>query len=92
LDLLQHLCERRSVIVCDHTAPLESHDTPGVRGHGGIMCDQDNRSAGLAQRLKDPHDLGCRVSVQVARRFVCEHEIRLVDERPRDGDALLLAT
>jgi hypothetical protein len=46
----------------------------------------------MAQRLKNRHDLGCRVRIEVACGFVCEDEIRVVNERPRDRNALLLAT
>ena len=37
------------------------------------------------------HDLEGEIGIEIARRLVREDERRLVDERPRDRDALLLA-
>ena len=42
-------------------------------------------------RLEDLHDLLRRLRVEVARRLVGHDDVRVVDERPRDGDALALA-
>ena len=42
------------------------------------------------QPLKDRHDLQADPRVQRAGGLVGEDDPRIVDERPRDGDALLL--
>ncbi len=41
---------------------------------------------------QEVEDLGLAVGVQVARGLVGQHDGRARDDRPRDGDALLLAT
>ena len=57
-----------------------------------IVRDKDRRDADLAlQRLQffpHPH---AQPRVEVAERFVQEQDLRLQDQRPRHGDALLLA-
>src|SRR5687767_11190977 len=42
------------------------------------------------QLLEDVHDLDARPCIEVSSRLVREDDRRLVDQRPRDGDALLL--
>ena len=40
--------------------------------------------------LETIHDLHAGFGVERARRLVCENDIRVVDQRARDGDALHL--
>ena len=57
------------------------------------MRDQDDRNAALIfQSLKNVHDLDARAAVEIAGRLVGEHNRRIVEERARDRDALLLAS
>ena len=46
----------------------------------------------LVQFLKNSHDLDARAAVEIAGRLVGQHNFRIVDQRARDRDALLLAT
>ena len=52
--------------------------------------DEHGRSAGV-DLTEQVHDLEREIGIEVARRFVREHERRIVDQRTRDGDALLFA-
>ena len=55
------------------------------------MRDKDNRAPLLVHVLEDLHDLLRRLRVEVASRLVGHDDVRVVDERARDGDALPLA-
>ena len=63
-----------------------------VLGDVGLVRDEHDGDAALAvQPLEDAHDLDAGARVEVAGRLVGEEQRRLVDERARDGDALLLS-
>ena len=63
------------------------------RGHGHVVCDDDERGVGLAgDLLEECHDDAARVRVEGARRLVGEDDARAAHEGARDRDALLLAT
>jgi hypothetical protein len=63
-----------------------------VLGYVHLVCDEDNRDAALSvQPLKNVHDLDAGARIEVAGGLVGKDDRRLVDERPRNGDALLLA-
>ncbi len=67
------------------------HDPPAVFSDVRLVGHQDDRDALLhVQSLEDAHDLGAGLGIQVAGRLVGQDDARLVDQRPRDGDALLL--
>ena len=55
------------------------------------MRDEHDRSTRPVQGLEDRDDLLGRLRIQVAGRLVGQKQIRLVDQRPRNRDALLLA-
>lgn len=55
------------------------------------MRDDDHRRAELVDALEQAHDLQRAGGVQVARRLVGDDGAGIVDERARDGHALLLA-
>ncbi len=57
-----------------------------------LVCHHDDRSPFLVQGLQHPHDFLLRRGVQVPRRFVGQDDLGIVDQRPRDGNALLLTT
>ena len=56
------------------------------------MGDHDDRNASLVQLLEDSHDLNAGSAVEVAGRLIREQDLGIIDQRPRNGDALLLPT
>ena len=64
---------------------------PAWRGHVALVGDEDDRAARGVELVEQAEDLGRRARVEVARRLVGQDQGRLGDERPGDGDALLLA-
>ena len=63
----------------------------GVAGDVGLVRDEHDRDAGAVQVLEERHDLDARPGVERAGRLVGQDHDRVVDERARDGHALLLA-
>src|SRR5204863_1456671 len=79
--------------VADDDAVGESNDALGTAREGEIVRDEHDRRARLAvQRLEQLHDTRAGLAVEVARGLVGEEQPRRIAERPRDRDALLLAT
>src|SRR3954471_22263192 len=70
-------------IAHDHIAPRISGDVLLVRDH-------DDRDATLVELLKDGHDLDAGSAVKIAGRFIRKEHLRIVDQRARNRDALLL--
>ena len=66
-------------------------DPLAARRHALVMGNDDDRDALLVEPGQDVQDLLARAAVEIARRLVGEQERRVVHERPRDGNALLLA-
>jgi len=58
---------------------------------GVVRDEHDGQFFVFVQLFEDFHDLGAGVGIEVAGRFVGEEDAWFVDERPGDGDALLLA-
>ena len=56
-----------------------------------VVRDDHDRAALVGARAQQAQDHGAGLVVEVARRLVGEHDGRVVDERPRDREALLLA-
>jgi hypothetical protein len=56
-----------------------------------VRGDDDGRAARI-DLAEEVHDFEGQVGVEIAGRLVGQDELRLVDERARDRDALLLAT
>ena len=56
-----------------------------------FVRDQDDRNASAVQRLQERHHLDAGRRVQCAGGLVGEDQLRFVDQRAGDGDALLLA-
>ena len=50
-----------------------------------------NDETSLADLLDDAHDLEGVIGVEITRRLVRENDFRVLGDRPRDGDPLLLA-
>ena len=60
-------------------------------GDFGIVSHQSNSPAFLAELAKEREDRLTSVRIQVSSRFIREDDFRIVYQRPRDGDALLLS-
>ena len=82
---------RRGAPVRDDASSVEPNDAPRPGRYGGIVSDEHDRSPACAELLQHAEHLAGRLGIEVAGRLVSEDEIRLVDERAGDGDALLLA-
>ena len=54
------------------------------------MRDHQDRSALGIQPAQNVHDFGFGARVKIARRFVSQNDLRVIDQRPRNGNALLL--
>ena len=73
-------------------AVAELDDPRAVLGDVHFVRDQHDGDAALhVQLLEDVHDLDAGARVEVAGRLVRQQDRRLVDQRARDRDALLLA-
>ena len=85
-------CARGGAEVADDVAVGEEQHAVGDRRGVRVMGDHDG---GLAERVdraaQQREDLAAGRGVEVAGRLVGEHDARPRDERPGDGDALLLA-
>src|SRR5580704_18420676 len=79
------------LVVCD-AAVGEPDDAPAhAVDHCLIVCgDDDGGSLGVDAR-EQRHDLVRSLGIEIAGRLVAEQDQRIVDERPRDRGALLLA-
>src|SRR5450759_1090704 len=76
--------------VFDDFAVAEPDDPPGELRDVLLVRDEDDGLSVVVQLLEDGHDLLGRLRVEVSGRLVRQHQLRLVDQRPRDRDALLL--
>src|ERR1700674_5471005 len=67
-------------------------DAPvGLTRNVGIVRDHENCVAGIVQLAKDLQDDGFVDFVEIAGGLIREDQLGLIDERARDGHALLLA-
>ena len=57
----------------------------------GLVRHHDDRDAFVVERLENFHHFDACPAVEVPGRLVREQHFRIVDQRARDGDALLLA-
>ena len=55
-----------------------------------FVGDQDDSFPSAIQFAKQIDDVFTGLSIEIAGRFVCEQDGRIVYERARDGDTLLL--
>src|SRR5262245_1986846 len=74
-------------------AAVEQPDGPlRLGGLVGIVRDHDDRAPfARVEVLQDPHDLVAHLAVEIPRGLVGGEYLRRADDRPRDGDPLLLA-
>ena len=63
----------------------------GAGGDLGVVGDEHDRPSARVELAEDGQHVGAGAAVEVAGRLVGEDERRLGDERPGDGDTLLLA-
>ena len=91
-ELLRRIARMNGLLI-PLDAPVPERDRAGrVLRDVGLVRDEHDREAALAvQPLEDVHHLDARARVEVARRLVGQQDRRAVDERTRDGDALLLS-
>ena len=76
----------------DDPAVTEADQPRAVFRDVHLVRDEEHGDAALVvQPLEDAHDLDAGARVEVAGRLVGEDDRRLVDQRARDRDALLLA-
>src|SRR5205814_278706 len=76
----------------DDGAIRKADDPRSVLGDLRLVGDEDdcNPSLGI-QPLEDLHDLDARPAVEIAGRLIREQDRRIVEQRARDRDALLLS-
>ncbi len=77
--------------VVDDQAVAEHHRPLGVLRDVRFVGDQHDRLAVVVEPLEHRHDLLGGLRVEVPGRLVGQDQLGIVDERPRDRDALLLA-
>ena len=69
----------------------DTHDSGRVLpGKLRVVRDHDDEAV-LCDLLQKVHDLHARVTVESSRRFIREHDVRVIDEGARDRDALHLS-
>src|SRR5436309_502670 len=74
----------------DHAVPHQDHPFRLVADRGVMGHDDEREALLLVQPLHQADDLPRGLRVQVAGRFVREHDVGLVREGPGDCDSLLL--
>lgn len=79
------------IAVVDDPAILQTDDAVGLHGDGIVVGDEDDGVALLMQLLQHPQHFAAGVRVQRAGGLVGQDDRRVAHQRPRDGNALLLA-
>src|SRR6476619_6447880 len=69
-----------------------AHNNVSLRIGGDVLLvrDHDDSDAVLVELLEDRHDLDAGSAVEIAGRFICQQHLRIIDQRARNRDALLL--
>ena len=60
-------------------------------GNIWLVCDHDDGRAVLVQAMQNVHNFNAGLGVQITRGFVCQNQRRLIDQRARNRDTLLLS-
>src|SRR5262249_30216806 len=77
----------------DDPAVIERHGAPADSPDElAIVRGDDDRRATRVDLTKQIHDFEREVGIEIAGRLVGENELRIVDQRARDCNPLLLAT
>src|SRR5215510_15635886 len=80
------------LLVASDFAVTEDDDALGVFRDVVFVRDNQQRDAAFAvEPLEDLHDLDRSAAVERASRLVGQDDRRVIDQRPRDRDALLLS-
>lgn len=79
------------IAVVDDPAILQTDDAVGLHGDGIVVGDEDDGVALLMQLLQHPQHFAAGVRIQRAGGLVGQDDRRVAHQRPRDGNALLLA-
>ena len=83
---------RSAALVARQPAVLErDHAAAHLVDHLAVVGDHQDRRTRAVDSVKQLHDPDRRVRVEVPGRLVADQERRVVDDRARDRDALLLA-
>ena len=78
-----------SILLYDLTI-LHIHDPVGLGRQLIVMGDDhEGRPAGFVQFTHHGKERVARMCIQISGRFISQHEIRLLQEGPRDSHALL---
>src|SRR6476646_8797780 len=89
------LCFRVRTLGHELILPDQSiaHDHIALRINGDVLLvrDHDDGDAALVELLENGHDLDACSAVEIAGRFICQQHLRIIDQRARNRDALLLA-
>ena len=80
----------RSANVVFDLAVADVDGAIGVRGHVGLVRDDDDGVARLVEPLEDAHDLDAGLRIEIAGGLVGEQNRRIVHEGAGDGHALAL--
>jgi hypothetical protein len=78
-------------VVLDDHAVAQTDDPRGRGRHVGFVGYEDDRATLLVETAEDAHDLGGGRRVEVAGRFVGQHDGRVRGDRSGHRDPLLLA-
>jgi hypothetical protein len=79
--------------VANYVAPLQRYDAPmELRNRGDVVRRHKDRRAAAIDVEENVENVGARVGVEVAGRLIGQQHLWIVDERPRNRDALLLAS
>src|SRR6476660_5658212 len=62
----------------------------GVSGDVLLVRDHDDGDAVLVELLENGQDLDACAAVEIAGRFIRQQDLRIIDQRARNRDALLL--
>jgi hypothetical protein len=71
---------------------MERDAALGPVGDIGVMSDHDYGGPLAMQLLEERQNLVASIAIKSAGRLVGQDQRCLIDERPSDGDALLLAS
>ena len=88
------LCRR--VRALGHETILQNqpiaHNNVSLRISGDVLLvrDHDDGNAVLVELLENGHDLNAGSAVEIAGWFIRQQHLRIIDQRARDRDALLL--
>src|SRR5438876_7678489 len=77
------------MIIHDHAV---AHHYVAFRISGDVLLvrDHDDRDAALVELLKNRHDLDAGSAVEITGRFIRQQDLRIIDQRARNRDPLLL--